>query len=134
MQIFQKDKYEYYMLALYIAIGSFFIFMSFSVLEKAYLKITTRDVIQIIDISKRKMDNLKNYSDLNNKAMSHEKYWAFFEKLDYPNYQLHIVKKDEVLKLKQQIKQTNKNNKQIATLKKNVIRKKSGNSLLLHKR
>lgn len=126
MQIFQKDKYEYYMLALYIAIGSFFIFMSFSVLEKAYLKITTRDVIQIIDISKRKMDNLKNYSDLNNKAMSHEKYWAFFEKLDYPNYQLHIVKKDEVLKLKQQIKQTNKNDKQIATLKKMLSERKVG--------
>ena len=29
MQIFQKDKYEYYMLALYIAIGSFFYFHVF---------------------------------------------------------------------------------------------------------
>ena len=66
--------------------------------------------------------------------MSHEKYWAFFEKLDYSKLSITYCEKDEVLKLKQQIKQTNKNNKTNCNIKENVIRKKSGNSLLLHKR
>lgn len=126
MQIFKKDKYEHYMLVLYITIGFLFIFMSFQFVEKAYLKIITRDVIQIIDISKRKMDKIQNYSDLNNKAMSNDKYLVFFEKLDYPNYQLHIVKKDEVLNLKQQIKNTNKNDKKMTTLKKMLSERKIG--------
>lgn len=126
MQIFKKDKHEHYMLVLYITIGFPFIFMSFQFMEKAYLKIITRDVIQIINISKRKMDKIQNYSDLTNKAMSNDKYLVFFEKLNYPNYQLHIVKKDEVLKLKQQIKNTNKNDIKITTLKKMLSERKIG--------